>query len=314
MLKPFEVIKNIWKTEIIYAWWWHRSLHIVLLARILRKKIIVTGAIHAFDLSGAPAFYTKSLLYKLLNILSLKLATVNVCISEHQKQSINMLINTKKLALLYPSVDKHYDEDKFEAKINKQIIAISWLTNEQCIRKGIYKIVYAIGALRENNPRILNETKFIIAGKDGDGVGKLNELINQFGLNEIIGVKLNLSSKEKYALLSSSDLLLAPSSMEGFGNATLEAMSVGVPALVTSEGASKEVVGQSGHIALGIEFSHISDELSKYLSLSDREKCNLKHKALYRANNYFSFNRRVSELRKITRLHQIIKEPVIIII
>ena len=74
-------------------------------------------------------------------------------------------------------------------------------------------------------PEVLNETKFTIAGKMGDGVARLKELISEEQLENFIEIRLNLTEKEKVFFTKGTDLLLAPSAMEGFGNATLEAMS-----------------------------------------------------------------------------------------
>ena len=132
----------------------------------------------------------------------------------------------------------------------------------------------------------------------GDGVARLKELISEEQLENFIEIRLNLTEKEKYSLLADTDLLLAPSAMEGFGNATLEAMSVGVPCLVTSEGASKEVVSETGLIVMGIDEDAIVASLCEYLSYDVDHKLYLKKSALERANNHFNFERRVSHSKK----------------
>ena len=61
-----------------------------------------------------------------------------------------------------------------------------------------------------------------------------------------------------------SDLLITPSHMEGFGNATLEAMAFGCPSLVSRYGASPEVVGESGFIINLINSEEISKSIRKF--------------------------------------------------
>ena len=46
-------LKHILSADLVYCWWWHRSVHIVLLARLFNVKIYVTGAIHMYDISGS---------------------------------------------------------------------------------------------------------------------------------------------------------------------------------------------------------------------------------------------------------------------
>ena len=66
-------------------------------------------------------------------------------------------------------------------------------------------------------------------------------------------------------------------------------MSVGVPCLVTSEGASKEVVSETGLIVMGIDEDAIVASLCEYLSYDVDHKLYLKKSALERANNHFNF-------------------------
>ncbi len=290
---------NIWNATFVYAWWWHRSLPVVLIARLLRKRVIVTGVIHAFDLSGAPSYGSKGLLYRISVLLALRLANLNLCISRHQQQSLEMISRSRKCRILYPSVNKRLETSVYDPKIVNRITSICWLSRNQCERKGIFRAVKAIAAIKKCAPELLNNTKFTIAGKTGDGVNDLKEQISKAQLENFIDIRLNLTEEEKYSLLTDTDLLLAPSAMEGFGNATLEAMSVGVPCLVTSEGASKEVVSKTGLVVLGIDEEAIFESLHKYLSYDDKYKLSLKKAALERANNHFSFEKRVSNFEKI---------------
>ena len=296
-----EVFRNFFKANVIYCWWWHRSVPVIILARLFGIKTLVTGAIHAFDLSNAPSFYKKSLVYRIANLVAIRLATVNLCISKHQLQSIKMITNSEKLVLLYPSVHKRYNDIDYKPQVYNQLISICWLSNEQCVRKGIYKAINAVGCIKKTQPELLKDIQFIIAGKSGDGVKKLEKLIVEYGLEKVVSLRLDISEDEKYALLSSSDLLIAPSAMEGFGNATLEALSVGLPALVTSEGASKEVVGDTGFVSIGIEVDQISEQMVRFLKLGNEEKCKLKIEALVRANRDFCFEKRVETFNKIIK-------------
>ena len=50
--------------------------------------------------------------------------------------------------------------------------------------------------------------------------------------------------------LNNSDLLVVPSSWEGFGIVYLEGMGFGLPAIATTEGAAKEIIqhGENGYL------------------------------------------------------------------
>jgi len=55
-----------------------------------------------------------------------------------------------------------------------------------------------------------------------------------------------LSGKELSSVYASSDLFLFPSTTETFGNVVLEALSSGLPAVVSDMGGCKEIIGKSG--------------------------------------------------------------------
>ena len=56
----FQLLNHINKVDIIYCWWWNRSLSPLIISKLFNTKIIITGAIHMFDYSGAVDFYKKS--------------------------------------------------------------------------------------------------------------------------------------------------------------------------------------------------------------------------------------------------------------
>ena len=59
----FSFLFLIFKVDYVYCWWWHRSALQIVIAKILRKKVICTGAIHMFDYSGEKeSFFKKSFL------------------------------------------------------------------------------------------------------------------------------------------------------------------------------------------------------------------------------------------------------------
>ena len=51
-----DIVKYIFKSDHIFCWWWHQSFIPLILSKIFNKKILVTGAIHMFDYSGALDF------------------------------------------------------------------------------------------------------------------------------------------------------------------------------------------------------------------------------------------------------------------
>ena len=72
------------RPKLMYFWWWHRSLPIILICKIFRIRVVGTGAVHMFDESGSSDFYSKSVVYRLLNRLAWRLAEATLFISKSQ--------------------------------------------------------------------------------------------------------------------------------------------------------------------------------------------------------------------------------------
>jgi glycosyltransferase involved in cell wall biosynthesis len=123
----------------------------------------------------------------------------------------------------------------------------------------------------------------------------IKDYIEKLKISNNIIFKINVSIEEKNNLYLTSNLLIAPSYMEGFGNATLEAMSYGCPVVVSRFGASHEVVGNTGYIINEIDEDSILNILNNYNTLSNKDKLNQKIAAFNRANEIFSFESRVQK-------------------
>jgi glycosyltransferase involved in cell wall biosynthesis len=296
----FIYIFKFKKTD-IFCWWWHNSSPIIILGRILNKKVYCTGAIHMFDYSGAPDFYSKSFFYRFFSKISLKYASINLFISEDQLLSITSHLQVNNPILLHSSLSIKDPIKTLETKnlilnysnFNKiQFLYFSWLTESQVLRKGLIPLLKAFSIYLKNSN---NNSILIIGGKDGGYLNYIKDYIEKLKISNNIIFKINVSIEEKNNLYSTSNLLIAPSYMEGFGNATLEAMSYGCPVVVSRFGASHEVVGNTGYIINEIDEDSILDILNNYNTLSNKDKLNQKIAAFNRANEIFSFESRVQK-------------------
>jgi len=109
-------------------------------------------------------------------------------------------------------------------------------------------IPFIISLWPEVQKRLGQPVQLMIAGADGWGNVKIEDA-------PWIIRKKDVSDEEYKNILSQASLVLVPSLDEGFGRVALEAMSSGIPAIVSDRGALPEVVGDGGLV----------------LSLSDRE-------------------------------------------
>ncbi len=294
------------KNSDIFCWWWHSSLPIVLFSRLFGRIVFCTGAIHMFDYSGAPDFYKRSFLYKISNKISLKFATYNLFISKDQFLSITSHLNVNNPIILYSSLSFNYKKNEIVnnyQNINNpndfNFLYFSWLTASQVKRKGLFHLIDAFYSLLKLNTCHATLT---IAGKDGGFLNEIKHYIKNLEIEKYIIFKINVTEGEKIKLYQDSDLLISPSFMEGFGNASLEAMSYGCPVLISRYGASCEVTGNTGYIINEISSKHILDCLINYTSLCINQRSQMRKNAFARANHEFSFEKRVANFRNILNL------------
>ena len=135
-----------------------------------------------------------------------------------------------------------------------KFITICWHTTEQYKRKGVFETLDALALLKKKS--IIN-FEWIILGGSGDGILLLESRIKSLNLTKNVSLVLDATEQEKNNLLLASDLYIQPSWHEGFGNAVLESMSFGSPALVTRYTAQPEVVGLTGFVVYELSSKYI---------------------------------------------------------
>jgi len=235
------------KCNLVYCWWWNRSFFILIICNFLRIKTLVTGAIH-FEIGNQFADYNKkNFLYKIFTKASLSLSKINCFMSNHQYQEITTNFSVNNPYLFISSLSTNITIS-FESLLNfiekknqnsyLSITTIIWHKEDQYERKGIYETISALGLFKKLGYKF----KFIIIGENGGDVSLLKDRCLQAGIENSVDLRFNLTKKEKDLLLLESNIYVQPSNFEGFGNAVLEAMSYGVPAIVSSYTAQAELV------------------------------------------------------------------------
>lgn len=105
-------------------------------------------------------------------------------------------------------------------------------------RKNLVRLLEAYGNYTRNNPspKILK-----IVGGSGWGGVNIVKLSQKFGVGEYIHVLGDVDDNTLHHTYEKAFALLMPSLYEGFGLPVLEAMSMGVPAIVSEHSAMSEV-------------------------------------------------------------------------
>lgn len=299
-----KVLCSLGGAGAIYCWWWHTSMPVILLGRLLGIKTVVTGAVHMFDLSGARDYYSGSWVFRLATALGLRWSDANLFISQDQFRQVtshlyvnNPIVVRSSLGKIQPRVQ----EDVLEARKSLKKVAkgkvvflsIVWQTQAQFQRKGIWETLGAMAFLKAAG---VHSFEWVVAGREGAGTEIFRAKVRELGLSNEVTVLTDVSQEKKRELYLAADLYLQLSWCEGFGNAVLEAMSHGAPALVSRYTAQPEGVGDRGLIALDISPASIVERLRDFLAFDEVERRKLSEEALDRALTEFSYQKRVREL------------------
>jgi L-malate glycosyltransferase len=134
----------------------------------------------------------------------------------------------------------HASEEKvFLNKGKIQFISIGRMVK----RKGFDVLIRALSLLKdiENTPRLH------LVG-DGPELNSLKTLARELGIQDHITFSGTVDDKEKFRLLSNSDIYVLSSVHEGFGIVLLEAMCCGLAVIATNNGGQTDIIkdGKNG--------------------------------------------------------------------
>jgi len=133
--------------------------------------------------------------------------------------------------------------------------------------KGLASLAIAFRALLETHPDA-------VLGVIGDGPYRAELEANLLDTGRAVFAGEVLGD-DLPKLLASSTLMAFPSTTDTFGNAVVEALSCGIPAIVTDQGGPCEIVehGISGLVTPGHDSEALRKALASLLSDEDRRRC-----------------------------------------
>jgi glycosyltransferase involved in cell wall biosynthesis len=110
-------------------------------------------------------------------------------------------------------------------------------------RKNVGNLLAAYARLRARRP---DAPRLVIAGAAEPGSADALASMHEAPLAGHVDYRGYVPSGEREALFKGAQILVLPSFDEGFGIPAVEAMSAGVPVIVSNRGALPEVVGDAG--------------------------------------------------------------------
>lgn len=167
----------------------------------------------------------------LVNLKFDKILTV----SHATKNSLINYFDVKtEIDILYNGVDlAKYDSVHIDEVIENQLIYVGRLAPH----KHVDHIIHILPEIQKEVP----EVKLIIVGK-GEEKKNLIKQIQDNKLSEIVEFKQDLTDEELIKEIKKSEILLLPSTREGFGMVLAEANSCNKPVITYASGGTVEVV------------------------------------------------------------------------
>lgn len=281
-----------WSADIIFVWWWSYAFFPVIMGKLLRKKVIITGTFNYRCPEADNDFYRRPFWQRFLIKHSMKYATENILVSENEYTQIVTDWKYKNLVYSPHCVDIEKYIPDFSNSDKKFLFTICWTGKENVKRKCLYEIIDSIAIIKKKYRNI----NLYIAGHQGDAFHDIQEYINKFKLDSTITLLGKISEEDKIRYLQNCSCYLQPSKYEGFGLAIAEAMSCGAPVISTFVGEVPNVVGDAGILLENASPENIATAIMNVL---DSDLTVYKNKARNRVATFFPMKRREKELISI---------------
>jgi alpha-1,3-mannosyltransferase len=200
--------------------------------RLNRKPIIVTthgGIYHTTAWRPLKNLYWRFVLRRTL-IAAAKV----VAVSEKDASLFASIVAREKLVTIPNGIDPIFQETK-TSRVRGRVVCIGRVS----AAKAIDRVIQLIARLE----REFGEFELIIAGPDERGTADaLRREAVGLGIGDRVRIVGELPPGELATLVASAHLFVSAAQHEGFGITTVEALSAGVPVLVTRTGVHEQIV------------------------------------------------------------------------
>ncbi|WP_288373834.1 glycosyltransferase [uncultured Algoriphagus sp.] len=227
-----------------------------------------------------------------------------IAISEAVKREIVGLgeVSEEKVKVIYNPVDSEGRENRDQGNQKREFegeekgYTFNFVTTCRLVPiKNLERLIQAFGGLVKANPD--RELRLRIVG-EGPERENIDKEIRDKGLVsrvEILGFQSNV-----WAFLEESDVFVLPSLREGSSVSLAEAMTVGLPSIVTQVGGASEVLGDSnsGIFIDPLDIDSIQGAMQQMIDFSKEEREAMGARAKKEAQR-FSVDNYIKELMKI---------------
>ena len=225
------------------------------------KPIVVTthgGIFHTSAWRGVKDAYWRLVLKRTLGA-----ATAVVAVSDNDAALFSSIVPPAKLVTIPNGIDQAFGAAR-APRVRGRLVYVGRVSRG----KAIDKIIRLVGALATE----FEELELVVAGPDENGATQaLQHESETRGLGSRVRILGELPLDELARLVASSHLFTSAAQHEGFGITTVEALSAGVPVLVTRTGIHEQVVrpDENGWFWSGYPDADAAATLRKALLLPD---------------------------------------------
>jgi alpha-1,3-mannosyltransferase len=226
-----------------------------------RKPFVVTTHGGIFHTSAWLRF--KKLYWRNVLRHSLAAADAVVAVSDHDATLFGSIVPTHKLLTIPNGIDSAFAEARART-VRARLVCVGRVSEG----KAIHKIVQLLSKVADE----FAELELVIAGPDENGTAeRLRRVAAALGLESKVRTVGELPLPELAPLVASAHLFVSAAPHEGFGITTVEALSAGVPVLVTRTGVHDQIVqtGVNGWFWSGLPDEDAAATLRKALLLPD---------------------------------------------
>jgi glycosyltransferase involved in cell wall biosynthesis len=241
--------------DIYFVWWWTWAFQPLLLGKLLRKPVIVTGALHAHQFAERPA------LERRLIAFAFRHASANLFISESEQADCMRMIDVRHPHHVPLVVDTDRYAPGSAERSTSELFTVVWMTQGNGERKCVPEMLDAMALLRKQYP----ELRLTIAGEQADGYPVFAARARELGVDDIVTFLGVIDEEEKIRRMQHCVAYLQPTHFEGFGAAILEAMSCGAPVVTTPVGSVPQVVGECAELVRTNTAEAIAESVARVL-------------------------------------------------
>lgn len=187
----------------------------------------------------------KSAYFRAITRSVLKNVDAVICVSPHDFEVFAAIVPKHKLHLVPNGVETEAYQTVQKSIEPGLLLGIG----RTSVNKGIDNLIRALAVVRKARP----DTRLVWVGPDDGRTTELIELAHQMGVADAVKFTGQIKTAELRRMLSRAHLFVSTASYEGYGLASVEAMSSGTVPVVTPVGIHPQLIdhGKNGFLVDG---------------------------------------------------------------